>query len=133
MAEGQQSWNCCPLCVKGANMVSALRCARAGRKPNALHVQPRTRGWGTGRAAHISWFCEHVEPDPGQRPQDEKGANPVEPPPEHRLALPLLSRPAAFPAVLARRGNVYPRSGEPHMWAQVPSARTDVGFGLLKS
>src|SRR4029453_14735122 len=47
----------------------------------------------------LAWppFCEHVEPDPGQRRQDEEGANPVVPPPEHRGALPLLSRSAAFP------------------------------------
>jgi hypothetical protein len=35
------------------------------------------------------------------------------------------------PEVLARRGNVYTQSGEPHLWAQLPSARTFAGFGLL--
>jgi hypothetical protein len=35
------------------------------------------------------------------------------------------------PAVLAARGNTYPQSGEPHLEAQVPAARTFVGLGLL--
>lgn len=35
------------------------------------------------------------------------------------------------PAKLAARGNTYLQSGEPHLWAQIPGARTFVGFGLL--
>ena len=35
------------------------------------------------------------------------------------------------PRVLAARGNTYPQSGEPHLEAQVPAARTFVGLGLL--
>ena len=35
------------------------------------------------------------------------------------------------PSVLAARGNLYPQSGEPHLDAQVPAARTFVGLGLV--
>jgi len=44
------------------------------------------------------------------------------------LAAELLTLDAA---VLAARGNTYAQSGEPHLEAQVPAARTFVGLGLL--